>query len=116
VARLGEVELDFVNVAPPPCFAGLDGFHDGVFRFVEMLGGMSIFWGVAAVDFAAFQAQAEVDPGVANLHAFFAAFGAGSDGANLVHVRAGFHFVPPIWLQSIFSIANPSPTEAALKF
>jgi len=38
-----EVQLHFVNVAPAPGLAWLDGFHDGVLGVMEMLGGMFIF-------------------------------------------------------------------------
>jgi len=41
--ELGEIEFDFVDVAPAPIFAGLDGAHDGVLGGVEMFCGVFIF-------------------------------------------------------------------------
>jgi hypothetical protein len=73
--RLREVDLDFVNEAPAPVFAGLEGAHDRVLGAVEMLGGVLVLGRVAAADVAALHAQAEVDPGVAHLQALFAALG-----------------------------------------
>ena len=43
LAALREVQLHFVNVAPAPGLARLDGFHDGVFGVMEMLRSMFIF-------------------------------------------------------------------------
>jgi hypothetical protein len=73
--RLREVDLDFVNEAPAPVFAGLEGAHDGVLSAVEMLGGVFVFGGVAAADVSAFHAQAEMYPGIAHFQALFAALG-----------------------------------------
>ncbi len=39
----GEVEHDLVDVAPGPAFTTLDGSHDGMFRGVEVLGGVLVF-------------------------------------------------------------------------
>ena len=36
------VEKHFVDVAPLPALAGLDRLHDGVFRGVEVLGGVLV--------------------------------------------------------------------------
>jgi hypothetical protein len=74
---LGEIEFDFVDVAPAPIFAGFDGAHDGVFGSVEMFCGVFIFGGVAAGDIAADHAHAEVDPSVAHFDAFGADVGFG---------------------------------------
>jgi hypothetical protein len=49
---LREVEFDFVDVAPTPIFAGLDGSHDWVFGCVEMFCGVFVFRGIAASDVA----------------------------------------------------------------
>ena len=42
LAALREVQLHFVNVAPAPGLARLDGFHDRVLGVMEMLGGVFI--------------------------------------------------------------------------
>jgi hypothetical protein len=73
--ELGEVDLEFVDEAPAPVFAGFEGAHDGVLGAVEVLGGVLVFGGVAAADVAAFHAQAEMHPGVAHFQALLAAFG-----------------------------------------
>jgi hypothetical protein len=50
-----EVQLHFVYVTPAPGLAWLDRFHDGVFRVMEMLGGVFIFGRIAAADVAALE-------------------------------------------------------------
>jgi hypothetical protein len=72
-------EFDFVDVAPAPVFAGLDGFHDGVAGGVEMFCGVFIFGGIAAGYIAANHAEAKVNPGVAQFDALFADVGFGLD-------------------------------------
>jgi hypothetical protein len=41
--RSGEIKFDFIDVAPTPIFARLDGLNDGVFGGVEMFRGVLIF-------------------------------------------------------------------------
>jgi hypothetical protein len=65
----GEVQFDFVDVAPAPIFARLDGFHDGVFGGVEMFCGVFVFGGVAAGDVATDHAESEMNPGVSHFDA-----------------------------------------------
>jgi hypothetical protein len=89
--KLGEVEFEFVDVAPAPGFAGFEGFHDGVLGFMEMLGGVLVFGGVAAADVAALEAEAQVDPGVAHLEALFAPLSVRLDGANQTEMRTSNH-------------------------
>jgi hypothetical protein len=74
-----EIEFDFVDVAPAPVFAGLDGFHDGVVGSVEMLCGVFVLGGIAAGDVAADHAEAKVNPGVAHFDALGADVGVGFD-------------------------------------
>ena len=69
----------FVDVAPEPALVGLRGGDDGVAGALEVLGGVLVLRGVAAADVAAFEAGAEVDPGVAERDAFFADVDLGSD-------------------------------------
>jgi hypothetical protein len=89
----GEVEFDLVDVAPAPGFAGFERFHDGVFGFMEMLGGVLVFGGVAAADVAAFQAEAQVDPSVAHLEAFLATVRMRFYGANQTEMRTSNHSI-----------------------
>jgi hypothetical protein len=90
----GKVQFDFVDVAPAPIFAGLDGFHDGVIGCMEMFCGVFVFGGIAAGNVAADHAEAEMNPGVAHFHAFGAdvrvSFNAFFD---LIQVRACWHVV-----------------------
>jgi hypothetical protein len=86
-----EVEFEFVDKAPAPGFAGFEGLHDGVFGGMKMFGGVLVFGGIATADVAAFEAQAQVDPGVAHFQAFFTAAGVRLDGPNLRKVRAVRH-------------------------
>jgi hypothetical protein len=86
-----EVEFEFVDEAPAPGFAGFEGFHDGVLGRMKMFGGVLVLGRVAAADVAAFEAQAQVDPGVSHFQALFAAAGVRLDGANLRKMRAARH-------------------------
>ena len=89
--RLGEVKFGFVDVAPAPGFAGLDRTHDGMLRAMEVLGGVFVLGRVTATDVSAFEAQAEMDPGVTHFQTFFAAVGVGSDFVDVREMRAGWH-------------------------
>jgi hypothetical protein len=82
------VEHDFVDVAPAPIFAGLEGLNDRVLGGVEMLCGVTIFRRITAADVPADQAQAKMYPRVAHQEAFLAAFAAGRDFLNFLKVRA----------------------------
>jgi hypothetical protein len=59
-----------------------------MFDGAKMLGGMFVFGGVAAAYVTAGQAQAQVDPLVSHLQAFFAALGFGLYVADLIGMRA----------------------------
>src|SRR5271170_4095448 len=69
---LGRLHADLVDVAPDPVLAGLERLHQRVARRVEVLRGVLVGRGVAAVDLPAGQAQAQVHPGAADLHALAA--------------------------------------------
>jgi hypothetical protein len=58
---------------------------------MKVLGGMFIFGRIAAADVAAFQTQAQVNPGVAHFQTFLAAFGMRAHLANLIEVRTLWH-------------------------
>jgi hypothetical protein len=62
-----------------------------MFGLVKVLGGVFVLRRIAAADVAAGEAQAQVDPGVAHLQTFFAAFGLRFYVVNLVEVRTGRH-------------------------
>lgn len=79
---------DFVDVAPLPTFARLDGLHDGMFRVVEVLRRMFINGRIAASDMAANEAHAQMNPGIAGFEAFFAALRFWADFSNFLDVCA----------------------------
>jgi hypothetical protein len=56
---------------------------------MEVLGRVLVLGRIAATDVSAFQAQAEMNPGVAHLQTFLAAFATGGYVANLTEVSAG---------------------------
>jgi len=59
----------------------------------KMFRGVLVFRGVATTDVAAAQTQAQMNPSVAHLEAFFAALGLWFDGPDLIEVRARFGHV-----------------------
>jgi hypothetical protein len=63
---------------------------------VKVFGRVPVLGGVAAADMAAFHAEAQVDPGVTQLQALFAAAGVRLDILNLVEMRAALHRFPPV--------------------
>jgi hypothetical protein len=77
----------FIDVTPHPIFAGLDGADNGVLGGVEMLGGVLVFGVIATADVPANEAKAQMNPAVAHLQTFLAAFGLRLNGANLVGMR-----------------------------
>jgi hypothetical protein len=89
--RLGEVEFDFVDVAPAPRFAGLERTHDRVLGAVEVFGGVFVLGGIAAANVSAFEAETKVDPGVTHFQALFATVGVGIDLVDVREVCAGRH-------------------------
>ena len=91
--RLGEVEFDFVDVAPAPRFAGLERTHDRVLGAVEVFGGVFVLGGIAAANVSAFEAETKVDPGVTHFQALFATVGVGIDLVDVREVCAGRHAV-----------------------
>src|SRR5262249_60943704 len=79
-----------IHIAPTPVFARLEGLDDGMLDLMKMLGGMPILRRIAAPDVSAFQAQAQMHPGIAHLQAFLAAFAAGSDFLDLFQMSTVF--------------------------
>jgi hypothetical protein len=64
--------LHLVHVAPDPRLSRLDRSNQRMMHFMEMLGRVLVLRGIAAADVPTGKAQAQMDPGVAHLHAFFA--------------------------------------------
>jgi hypothetical protein len=83
-----------VHIAPYPALSGLDGANQRVRGFVEVFGGMLVFGGIAAAHVTAAQAQAQVDPGIANLHAVLANVLVCSLNFNLFQMIAGLSHKP----------------------
>jgi hypothetical protein len=81
-----EVEFDFVDEAPAPFFAGLDGAHDGMLGVMKVLGGVLADRRVAAAYMSADEAEAEVYPPLADLEALFTAVGVWFDVADFIEV------------------------------
>jgi hypothetical protein len=59
----------------------------------KMFCGVLVFRGVATADVATAQTQAQMNPSVAHLEAFFAALGLWFDALDLVEVRTRFGHV-----------------------
>jgi len=58
---------------------------------MKVFGGVLVLGGIAAADVPATQAQAQVDPGIANLKTVFASAGVGFDVTDLIGVGTAFH-------------------------
>jgi hypothetical protein len=84
-----KLKLDVIDVAPSPIFARFERLHDGMFRRMEMFGGVFVLRGIAATHMAADHTQPQVDPGVVHFQALFAAVRARLHILNLVDVRTG---------------------------
>ena len=97
-ADLGEVEFDLVDVTPAPGFAGFERTHDGMFRAMEVFGGVFVFGRIAAADVSTFETETKMDPGIAHFQTFFAAFGVRGDFVDVGEVRAGRHDLAPLAL------------------
>src|SRR5438034_11357117 len=83
------VEHLLVDVAPAPALAGLQGSHHGMPGRAEMLARMAIRRVVAEADVAAYQAQAQVNPGTAHFQALLAAVRRWCHRRDLAQVLAG---------------------------
>lgn len=60
-----------------------------MFGVMEVLGGVFVPGRIAAAHVPALETQAQMNPGVAHLQAFFASFAGGFDIADLIQVSAG---------------------------
>lgn len=89
-----EIQFHFVDVAPTPGFAGLEGFHDRVMGRVKMFRRMFVLRRVATADMTAFETQPEMHPAIAHLQALFAPVGcAWSNVPYLIKVCTGHHIL-----------------------
>jgi hypothetical protein len=79
---------DFVDEAPDPGFSRFDGAHDRVVFVTKMFGGVLVLGRIAASHVAAHHAQAEVNPGIAELYALFTDVLAGGGDFDLIHMLA----------------------------
>ena len=70
VANLSRRHL--VDVAPHPCFARFNRADKRVLGLMEVLSGVFVLRRVTAAYMAAFETKAQVNPGIARLHALFA--------------------------------------------
>jgi hypothetical protein len=80
-----------IDVAPHPCFSGLNGSHQRVFGGVKVLGRVLILRRITTADVSAFQTQTQVDPPVAEFHAFSANVCRGGGHADLIEMRTLIH-------------------------
>jgi hypothetical protein len=95
-------DFHFVDVAPAPSFAGLVGLHDGVLGLVEVLGGVLVGRAIAAADFAADEAHAEVNPCAADFEALFTAVRRGFHVLDFFEVMT-LHGEVLVWVEMMYS-------------
>lgn len=88
---IGQVDLLFVDITPPPTFRRIITFHDGMVRGVKMFGGVTMRGLVAAADVAAATADPQMNPRAADLQTFFAALRTRMHSLDGVAVRTGRH-------------------------
>jgi hypothetical protein len=94
----------FVNITPDPIFAAFDRAHDGMLGVMEMFRCMLVLRRIAAGNVSADKTHAQMDPGVAGLHAVFATVALRLPHFNLIEMRAFLgHWQPPSYL-SFFSL------------
>jgi hypothetical protein len=84
-----------VHVAPPPILTRLERLNHRVLGLVKMLSGMLVLGGVATTHVAAFETQSQVNPSVAHLEAFLAAFTSGGDLLDVFLMSTGFGHKSP---------------------
>lgn len=81
---LSRLQVDFVHVAPSPILAPLVRLDDRVLSRVKVLGGVLVLGVITAADVAADHAKTKMNPGIAHLQAFLAAFTARRDLPYLI--------------------------------
>jgi hypothetical protein len=79
--------VDLVDIAPCPVFAGLERLNEWMTARSKMSPGMASRRGVAAADVTACQAEPKMNPPAARPQAFFAAACVGSNRLHLIQMR-----------------------------
>jgi hypothetical protein len=88
------IDVDLIDVAPFPIFAGLEGLDNGVIGLVEVPSGVLVFGIIAAADVPARQADAQVNPAIARLQAILTTPCARLNLVNHIQVRTLLaHFI-----------------------
>lgn len=77
-----QVKHDFVDITPAPAFGRIIGFDDRVSGCMEMLRRVPVRRLITATDMTAGSADAQMQPWIAQLQAFFAPKGAGNNVPN----------------------------------
>ena len=80
---------DVIDIAPDPGLAWFDGADQGMFRRVEVPGGVLVLGGVATPYMSARQTEPEVYPGVARFETLLAALLSRMRYLDLVEMRQG---------------------------
>jgi hypothetical protein len=89
-----------IDVAPDPVLPVFDRADKGVLSCIEMPRGVLVPGGIAAADVAAGETKTEMNPGVAELHAFRADVRGGGRDFDLIEMSArGGHRNPPFWIR-----------------
>src|SRR5690348_4840200 len=86
--------VHLVCIAPYPALPRLDGTNERVAGFMEVFGGMLVLGRIATAHVTTAQAQAQVDPCVANLHALFAHMLVGGLNFDLIQMIAALGHKP----------------------
>jgi hypothetical protein len=94
------VKHHFIDIAPAPFFARLEGFDDRVFGRMKMFGGVFVWRRVAATDVAAGHANPQVQPGATDAQAIFTSLGAGRDFFDLIEMGTFHNRLRIAWLQN----------------
>jgi len=87
VLGLEFARFDLVDITPDPRFARFNRANQRMLHFLEVFGRMLVFRRVTTTYVPARQAQAQVYPGVAHLHALFADVRFGGFDLDLIEVR-----------------------------
>jgi hypothetical protein len=77
---------DLVDVTPSRVLARLEGFHDRMLGFSEVLRGMPILRGIATTDATTNLAEAQMHPRIAHLQTLLASIGLWGWVVDLVKV------------------------------
>jgi hypothetical protein len=89
---LTKVDFDFIDVAPAPVFAGLHGFHDGMFGAMKVFSSVFVLGRIAAADMATFQAETEMNPEITGFQTLLATLGGVRFNVlNLIKMGACLH-------------------------